>query len=163
MDIKKYLQEILEPAPKLAIMGVGSVLKADDAAGMALIEMLERHLPASDQLLLIAASTAPENFTGVIKDFAPERMLVVDAAHIGGKPGEIRLLEPEEIGGMTFSTHMLPLPVMINYLRQELYYPVDFIGIQPRSTETGFSVSQEVYQSVEKLANDLIKIIKEKY
>jgi len=144
-------------------MGVGSVLKADDAAGMILIEILEQQLEASDQLLLIAASTAPENFTGVIKDFKPERMLVVDAAHIGGKPGEVRLLKPEEIGGMSFSTHMLPLPVMINYLWQEQYYPVDFIGIQPRSTETGFSVCEEVYQTVEQLANSLIEIIKDKY
>jgi len=143
MNIYEILDKKLIPGRKIAIMGIGSRLRSDDFAGMYLIELLG-DFKNCEELLLIAGSTAPENFTGVIRRFAPHVLFIVDAAHMGIPPGEFRTLEPENISGMTFSTHMLPLPVMLKYLEAECNTEVLFIGIQPKSTEQGLIMSDEV-------------------
>jgi hydrogenase 3 maturation protease len=133
-------------------MGVGSELRNDDAAGMYLIKKLKKSIKRND-ILFIGGGTAPENFTGVIKNFKPDKLIVIDAARMDIPVGEIRLLEAKEIGGLTFSTHMLPLPIMLNYLELEINCRVTCIGIQPKNTEQGFTMCEEVTASVDKLAD----------
>jgi len=146
------INDIILKDQRIAIMGVGSELRNDDAAGMLLIEKLLK-LIQHDNVIFVGGGTAPENFTGVIKDFNPDKLIIIDAAHMGILAGEIRLLETEEIGGLSFSTHMLPLPIMLNYLKLEINCEVICIGIQPKNTEQGFTVCNEVNQAVEKLVD----------
>lgn len=150
-ELGSDFKEKMSKDQKFAIMGVGSVLRSDDAAGMYFIEQLEANIQRED-VLLIAGSTAPENFTGVIKNFAPDKLFIIDAAHMGLPVGEIRMLDMSEIGGMAFSTHMLPLPVMLNYLELEIGCEIFCIGIQPGSTEQGLSICEEVRAGARHLA-----------
>jgi len=150
-EIRTTLREKIKPGKKIAIMGVGSVLRCDDGAGMLLIEKLSADIHAEDALL-IGGSTAPENFTGVIRNYAPDVLFVVDAAHMGLKTGEIRTIGESDIGGLSFSTHMLPLPIMFSYLRMDTDCEIVCIGIQPGSTEQGMEMSAEVRTAAEKLA-----------
>lgn len=151
MNLEAFIKEKAAAGKKAAIMGVGSVLRSDDGAGMYLIEKLQE-LTKSDNLLLVAGSTAPENFTGVIKDFAPDTLFIVDAAQMNLPVGEIRVLDTTDINGLSFSTHMLPLPVMLNYLRLEANCEVVCIGIQPENTDMGFAMCEKVKSTVETLA-----------
>jgi hydrogenase 3 maturation protease len=153
MEMRNYLRNVLRPGQKYAVLGIGSVQRSDDAAGMYFIELLSG-LTKRDDFLLIAGSTAPENFTGVIKDFSPDVLFVVDAAHMGLLPGDVKVLPACDIGGVTFSTHMLPLNVMLEYLQSESSCDLVFIGIQPQSTDYGFSMCDDVKKSVEQLAGD---------
>ncbi|MGB4564487.1 MAG: hydrogenase maturation peptidase HycI [Dethiobacteria bacterium] len=153
MEMRDYLKRLIRPGQKIAVLGVGSTLRSDDAAGMYFIELLES-LVNKENVLLIAGSTAPENFTGVIKNFAPDILFIVDAAHVGGAPGEARVIPVEDISGISFSTHMLPLPVLLKYLEAEVPCEVICIGIQPKCTEAGFSLSEEVREGTERLAED---------
>ncbi len=148
---QSFLNEKIEREQRTAILGVGSVLKSDDGAGMYFIEELSAVIERDD-VLMIAGSTAPENFTGVIKKFAPDRLFIVDAACMGLPKGEIDVIDLADIGGLTFSTHMLPLPVMLNYLKLEIGCEVICIGIQPESTEQGFEMCKEVREGAKHLA-----------
>ncbi|HBE13024.1 MAG TPA: hydrogenase maturation protease, partial [Clostridiales bacterium] len=103
MSLQLWMQEKIGNGKKIAILGVGSELRADDAAGMYLIALLSSSLQ-DEPVLLIGGSTAPENFTGVIKDYSPDVLLIVDAAHMDATPGEIRILDTKNIGGLSFST-----------------------------------------------------------
>jgi hydrogenase 3 maturation protease len=151
MSLESFIKENVTPGKRITIMGVGSVLRSDDGAGMYLIEKLSE-LCKSDNVLLVPGSNAPENFTGLIKDFAPDKLFIVDAAHMELPIGEIRVLDTNDIGGMSFSTHMLPLPVMLNYLRLEANCEVICIGIQPENTDIGFDLCEKVKSAVEHLA-----------
>ena len=151
MELQDCLKQIYSPAIKLPCW----------ASGRHSGRTMRRHLLCrttgkriKDNLLLIAGSTAPENFTGVIKDFAPDKLFIVDAAYVGGLPGEVKVIPAAEISGVSFSTHMLPLPVMLKYLAAELPCDVIFIGIQPKSTEHGLVMSEEVKRETERLAED---------
>ena len=152
-DIKVCLKEYIKPGKRYAVMGIGSTLRSDDGAGIYFIDQLSKAVQRDD-VLLIAGSTAPENFTGVIKNFAPSTLFIVDAAYIGLLPGEVKVIPACEVNGVSFSTHMLPLPVMLNYLESEIGCNVIFIGIQPKSTDPGFSMNDDVKKGTEQLTEE---------
>ncbi len=146
---EKIITEKLAASQRPAVLGVGSVLKGDDAAGMLLAEKLKGRAPTA--MLVMAGSTAPENFTGVIKEYSPDTLFIVDAAKMGQKAGQIQLIDTTDIAGATFSTHMLPLPLMLDYLKAETGCAVVCIGIEPKTTEFGVEVCAEVNEAVERL------------
>ncbi len=157
MGIQDYLKNNVQSGQKNAILGIGSILRSDDAAGMYFIELLSE-MVQKENLLLIAGSTAPENFTGVIKDFAPDKLWIIDAAHMGLRPGEIKIVPACDICGVSFSTHMLPLSVMLKYLESEAGCEVVFFGIQPRCTDQGLSMCEEVKEGTKKLAEEFYHV-----
>ena len=99
----------LRPGERIAVMGVGNVLCADDGAGMLFAELV-RTKAESAGVLVLEASTAPENFSGALRRFNPDVLFMVDAAGLAERPGAVRPVSEEQIGGTAFSTHMLPLP-----------------------------------------------------
>ena len=159
MEIRDRLKNTVHPGEKYVILGIGSILRSDDGAGMYFIELL-RNLVKMDNLLLIEGSTAPENFTGVIKDFAPDKLFIVDAAHMGLLPGETKVVPACDICGVSFSTHMLPLSVMLKYLESEAGCEVIFFGIQPHCTDQGLSMCKEVKDGTKRLAADFYNAFK---
>ena len=155
---QEQLKEMLTAAPRIAILGVGSELCGDDAAGMVLIERLRMQLAEDADCLLLAGSTAPENFTGMIRHFKPDLLLLVDAAHVGGEVGTMRCCDPAEIDGMGCSTHMLPLHVMLDYLSSETGCAVLVVGIQPGEMEFATSPCPEMLAAIDQLATTIVDI-----
>ena len=162
MDWSNYLQDVLLNAKKIAVLGIGSVLCGDDAAGMEIIARLEDPFSGNSNILLMGGSTAPENFTGEIKKFSPDHLLVVDAAYMQASPGTIAIVDAADIDGMGFSTHMLPLSVMLAYLKQFVGCDYTCIGIQPSCTDFGSCMSDEMTIAVEKLCLLLKNIFSDK-
>jgi len=151
MSWQEQLRAELTGTEKLAILGIGSILCGDDAAGMLLVERLEQILPKDGRTLLMGGSTAPENFIGVIKNYAPDTLVVVDAAYIGGELGEIGFIDRANIEAAGFSTHMLPFPVLLDYLEKETHCNIIILGIQPGETEFATDPCETVLASVEEL------------
>jgi len=152
---QRALGERIRAARRVAVLGVGSILRGDDAAGMLLIEYLQKKDLSSDNILLISGSTAPENFTGTICDFKPDLLLIADAAHIGASPGGMAILEEAQVTDGGFSTHMLPISLMLQYLRRHGISHTVLLGIQPKSTQFGALLCPEVVRSVRELAEFL--------
>jgi hydrogenase 3 maturation protease len=135
---------------------VGNTLRADDAAGILAVRALsELHPFREDRLLILEAGHAPENQTGELRRFAPDLVLFIDAAEMGAEPGTIRCVPEENIGGMSASTHSLPLSMLACYLTLELGCKVILLGIQPASNEVGGTVSEPVSQAILEVAETL--------
>jgi hydrogenase 3 maturation protease len=115
-----------------------------------------------NSVLVIEAGHAPENATAGLRRFAPQVVLLIDAAEMGDVPGTIRWVDMEEIDGMSASTHTLPLSMLAKYLILELGCEVKILGIQPGSTEIGESVSKEVLQAVDEIVNGCTELLSEK-
>jgi hydrogenase 3 maturation protease len=96
--------------------------------------------------------TAPENCTGAIKKFAPTHLVVVDAAELGQPPGTIAVLEPEQIAGVSFSTHQLPLSVLLDYLKTSFAFEAIVIAIQPAHLAYDQPVTPAVRRAARRLA-----------
>lgn len=134
-----------------AVMGVGSVLRNDDGAGMHFADCVER-LTAGTGLTVVKGGTAPENFTGVIKAAEPDVLFIADAAYMNQPVGTVQVLGSEHIGGMGCSTHMLPLSLTLDYLKMECGCRGVVIGIQAQNTEQGLDMCPAVKRAAETAA-----------
>lgn len=141
------------PGQRIAVMGVGNVLCADDGAGMLFAGLIRTKAERAGALVL-EASTAPENFSGALRRFNPDVLFIVDAAGLDEQPGAVRPVSEEQIGGTAFSTHMLPLSFLISYLAAECGCRVQVLGIQPASVQPGDELCAAVRQAVEGLAEE---------
>ena len=91
--------------------------------------------------------------------FRPDHLLIVDAVDAGCEPGSIVDIPCTEIGGPSFSSHMLPLKVMVDYLIHETGTDVTMLGLQYRGIEFGAELSPEMQEAVEELTQALLETI----
>ena len=146
------LPEILAQHP--LIIGIGNELRGDDAAGIELVRRLDQ-AGYSPTLLVY---TNPENYLRRISQIPHTVRLWVDIVHLVGRPGEFRILQAEEIDQVAISTHNFSLTVVFRFL-QETHPADDFLlGIQPKSTELGAALSQEVSQSISAIARFILEV-----
>ncbi len=139
---------------RTVVVGLGDRMKSDDGAGCLAAEILQREIRRRD-VKIINAENAVENYLGVIEKFKPETVVVIDAADFGGKPGAMRVMEPEQLRETTTSTHSFSLPLLIQHIRSETGAECTVIGIQPRTTAFSEGLSREVEKAVSLLAKSL--------
>lgn len=160
-NLRERLQKRLDKAGRILLLGVGSELRGDDAAGMILAQNLKTRLRGRKdrRIRILLGGTAPENLTGQIKRFKPSHLVILDAADMGKSPGETAIIEKEDLDGLSFGTHVLSLGILVNYLLETLKMDVFLLGIQPESLEINHPLSPEVAASVNKLSALLAEIL----
>jgi hydrogenase 3 maturation protease len=158
-NLKTLLKKKLKGAEKIAVLGVGSVLRNDDAAGLLVADQLKKI--KNPKLKVFLGSTAPENLTGEIIKYKPTHIAIVDSVDMDQKPGSIMLIEPQVVEGVSFSTHMLPVKMIVDYFLESLKCEIIIIGIQPKSLEFGGTVSDEVKKSAKQIADTIRQILQE--
>jgi hydrogenase 3 maturation protease len=146
-----------EPPVKFAILAVGNEFNGDDAAGVLFSRVASTTLESFPQALILEAGLAPQNLTGLLRRFEPEKVIIVDAAEMDLQTGSAVILDPAEIDGLSISTHTFPLSMLANYLQSEIHCQVHFIGIQPKSNLPFSPLSPAVQQSVLRLARSLTR------
>jgi hydrogenase 3 maturation protease len=140
---------------KTIILGVGNTLKGDDGIGPLVCQQLTGKIDAE----IIDAGTVPENYIQKIIKKAPENLVIIDAADFAGPPGQIKLLQTEQLSSTVFSTHSLSPRLFLDMIRSEIKLKVYFIGIQPAHVELGQSLSAEAKQAVTVLVDTFIQIL----
>lgn len=158
-NLKTLLKKKLNGAKKIAVLGVGSVLRNDDAAGPLVAKELKKI--RNSKLKVFLGSTAPENLTGEIIKYRPTHIIIVDSVDMDQRPGSILLIDPRIVDGVSFSTHMLPVKMIVDYFLESLKCEIIIIGIQPKSLEFGETVSNEVRKSAKQIADVIRQILQE--
>lgn len=147
------LEDFIRGASRLAVIGVGSKMRGDDAAGPKVIENLkELGTIKPGRLLLLEGGMTPEDSTKKLREFRPSHVLLIDAADFGGKPGEIALFSREDIRGVSISTHSMPLSMLLEYIEREFGVRTLMVGIQPGKLRLGEGMSAGVKRAVMELA-----------
>ncbi len=146
---RQHLTAALRNSSRTTILGVGNDLKADDGVGPYIVKQLQNRVP--DNVELVNASTVPENFISHLCDTKPSLTLIVDAALMNEPPGTIRLIDKDNIGGVAFSTHQLPLTFFIEYLTNQIETAVLVLGIQPLTVEFTKPISPPVRDAAEQI------------
>jgi len=142
---------------RVVLVGIGSPIRGDDAVGLKIIELLEgRKLT---DVLLLSTEIVPESYTGKIREFEPTHVLMIDAAHFNGEPGEGRMIPTQQIGGVTLSTHSLPLTIFADYLRKTLCSNVALLGVQYKNNGFGMGLTAEVGKGAKKIAKVLYEVL----
>jgi hydrogenase 3 maturation protease len=148
-----------ERSPRMAVLGVGHDLYGDDAVGVWLARRLSETLPAGESLLAVPAGPAPENFTGTLRQYRPDLVLMVDAALMDLEPGQTGWLNWQDTTGFSASTHTLPLHLLASYLTSELDCEVALLGIQPAQCLVGEKLSSEVQAAAESVIQSISEIL----
>lgn len=160
LNLKVALEDKLKQAKRIAILGIGSELRGDDAAGMLVAKSIRESCRDMDERFKVfLGATAPENLTAEIKRFNPTHLVIVDSADMGMAASTIMLINPAEAGGFSFSTHRLPLKMMLEYLLLSINCEIIIIGIQPKKIDFGACLSKEVEGSVGRIAQTFKEIL----
>jgi hydrogenase 3 maturation protease len=143
------------------VLGIGNRLGGDDAAGNCVVDMLNQRKKRADASLFIEitaidADTAPESFTSVIRQHRPDLLIIVDAADMCLPPGALRIIPPEKISTLSFSTHHMPLSMFVSYVK-EFCAKILLVGVQPEGTEMNKYLSRVVRKSVKELAELILE------
>ena len=136
------------------IMGIGNILKGDDAVGPLVCERLKNE---NISAYVIDAATVPENYIQTIIKKAPHNLIVIDAISFDAVPGTIRVFQTEQLDSMVISTHTLSPRIFVDMIRQSIELNIMFIGIQPEQTQLGSTVSKQVSRAIEELSQILLK------
>ncbi|MGC4067823.1 MAG: hydrogenase 3 maturation endopeptidase HyCI [Polyangiaceae bacterium] len=153
--LQQLLTFRLRTASSVALLGVGSELRGDDAVGMRVAEILEQR-DAHPRLKIHLGSTAPENATGPIRKQNPTHLVIVDAVALGASPGEVAILERSDIAGTTFCTHTLPLSVVLDFIGYDNpTLDIFVIAIQAEHLLFGEALSERVEHAAQAIAHAL--------
>jgi hydrogenase 3 maturation protease len=156
--IKKELKKWLSDAERVVIAGIGNPIRMDDFVGVKIVQDLRGKV--SDKVYLIECETVPESYIQLIVDFNPTHVLLIDAAVLGIKPGEAKLIKPEELKiTPAFSTHMLPIRVFCEYLAKTTKAKIMLLLIQPKQTDFGEGLTPEVTSSEQEIVNALLAML----
>lgn len=142
--------------PRLALVGVGHELRGDDAAGIAAARSL-RSL-SGQHCLILDAGSAPENVTGVLREFGPDLVVIIDTVEMGKPAGTIRLFDMSDIENIGWTTHALSCHLFARFVESELKCGIRLLGIQPEHDVLGAALSPRVSRSVARIAAGIKQI-----
>lgn len=138
---------------KTILWCIGSPILLDDGAGPALFAELEA-FPA-EGVTPVNCETTPENQLAPLSKNPPQVLMVADAADMGLPGGSIRRMSLEDTGGITFSSHGIPLSLLLEPLKKSV--EIMIIGIQPERRGFGEGLSPEVSRAVQSVAQAIRK------
>ena len=144
MDLLGHLKAHLRG--NAVILGIGNSLSSDDAVG----SLLASRIKDKSTCRVYDSGPSPENYLGKIIKDKPDNIIIIDAVDFGAKPGEFTVLEGDGIKTVNlFSTHNASLSLAINYLKSNLKAEIIILGIQPKSTAFGDTLSPEVNHTLD--------------
>jgi len=150
------INNLLKPAADLTvIICVGNPLRSDDGVG----PYIASYLKDTKRLVVFDAGYNPEDFIDRVSGLKPGRVVIIDAADFGGKPGEARVISEEKIPQSSLSTHAIPLKVIYHILKEDTGSEIKFIGIQPGEVGYGERLSPEV----KVVADEMVSRIKKEF
>ena len=155
-DVQKELEKWLLNAERVVVAGIGNPIRMDDFVGVKIVQDLLGKV--SEKVYLIECETVPESFIQQIMNFNPTHVLLLDAAILGLKPGDLRLVKPEQLTNFpAFSTHMLPLRIFCEYLAKTTKAKIALLLIEPKKVDFGEGLTPEVKATAQSVVNALLK------
>ena len=138
------------------LLGIGDRTRGDDGVGTYLVTRLQKKVT----IPLIDAGDVPENSIRAIEASGADVVLIVDAADFGASPGEIALVDLDNIKNFGVSTHMTNLPVLFRIIPKKTRPDVLLVAIQPGHTSAGKGLSEAVRDSLDGLENLFYSLFK---
>ena len=156
-SIQRELKNWLADAERIVVAGIGNPIRTDDFVGVKIVQDLNGKV--SERVHLIECETVPESFMQEIVDLKPSHVLLIDAAVLGLKPGEIRLVFPEQVADFpAVTTHVLPLRIFCEYITKMTETKIALLLIEPENTEFGEGLTPKVQKVAEKITKVMLEL-----
>ncbi len=159
-NIHDALEKWFADAERVVVAGIGNPIRRDDFVGVKIVQDLEERV--SDKVSLLECETVPESFMQEIVDIKPSHVLLIDAAILGLKPGEIRLIYPEQVSDFpAITTHVLPLRIFCEYIAKMIKTKIALLLIEPENTDFGEGLTSITQDVAKKVVTVLRKLLRE--
>ncbi len=156
--IQKELKDWFAEAKKVVVAGIGNPIRSDDYVGLKIVEDLKGKV--SEKVCLLECETVPESYLLDIETFNPTHVLLVDAAFLGLKPGDVCLVDAEKVANFpAVTTHLLPLRVFCDYIKQATGAKIGLLLVEPKTIEFSEGLSVEVETAAQKIVAILIDLL----
>ncbi|OGS07070.1 MAG: hypothetical protein A2270_05235 [Elusimicrobia bacterium RIFOXYA12_FULL_51_18] len=143
------IKTAIAPRGRTLLITIGNPLRADDGLGPFVGEQVIFKVP---ERRVINAYTTPENIAQTAIDFKPDKIIILDAARFGGRPGELKIIPLDLISRQTvISTHSFPLSVTFSVVREDTGAELVALGVEPASMEFEEGLTPEVKESALRL------------
>jgi len=146
--------------PRVAVVGAGNLLLKDEGVGVHIVRALERLLPAQGSIQIVDGGTSPD-ILGFLSP--PDKLVIVDAARGGGKPGTIYRFGPEELseGQSVISLHEFNLGTALKTMKYRGVEPgqVVIIGIEPEEIDWGLELSSTLKREMPRIIEVVLQEI----
>lgn len=141
-------------AGRIAALGLGNLMRTDDAVGMLAVERLRRDVCLPQGILLIEGGTLGLDLLHPLDGVT--HLLALDAIEAGVQPGTLLRFEGEQLQNLpaSKSVHLLGFSDLIGAMRLTGNSPSEIVvlGVQPETIAWGTSLTA----SVEAALPDLI-------
>ncbi|MCX8159529.1 MAG: hydrogenase maturation protease [Candidatus Saccharicenans sp.] len=149
----EFLRKELKGVDRLLVLGTGNALKADDAAGLLVASLLERHLSRRQKarVKVLRVYELINAYNRRIKRLKPSHLIIVDTLDTGHQPGYVLAtkLEPGHRKKKKISSEFYQL---LEKLTADSACRIYFIGIQPALLDFGHPISQPVKEACRQVA-----------
>lgn len=136
----------------LVVLGIGNELRGDDGFGVLAAELLISGGPI-ESVTVLQVGTAPETYAERIVRESPRTVLAFDAADFGGRPGELRLLWPSELGWkLGAGSHAPSLELLADYIEARCGAKMAVLAAQPLTLKLGAEPSPELRDAAARAA-----------
>jgi hydrogenase 3 maturation protease len=156
-SVQDALKKWFVGAEKVVVAGIGNPIRRDDFVGVKVVQDLKGKV--SKNVCLIECETVPESFMQEIVDLKPSHVLLIDAAVLGLKPGETRLVFPEQVTDFpAITTHVLPLRIFCEYIAKMTEAKIALLLVEPENTDFGEGLTPKVQQAAEKINKVVLEL-----
>lgn len=136
------------------------MLLKDEGVGIHAIRALEGLVPAQESIQVVDGGTSPD-ILGLLSP--TDKLVIVDAARGGGKPGTIYRFGPEEVseGQSAVSLHEFNLGTALRTMKHMGAQPgqVVIIGIEPEEIDWGLELSSTLKREMPRLLEVVLEEI----
>ena len=155
-EIKDFLKKFL--VGRWAVLGVGNILRGDDAFGSLVARNLKKALAGTEfEEHIYDGGIAPENYYGKLANKGYERVLIVDAVVFDAPPGEVAIFVPEDFDAVLPATHG---PTNFEFLQMMMpSAEIAVLALSPGTVKIGAGVSPKTIQAVKKIVGIFVEIL----
>jgi len=146
--------------PRVVIIGVGNLLLKDEGIGIHAVKALQEiNLP--EDVKIIDGGTAPDL---IAYTKAGDKLIIIDAAKAGGKPGTIYRFRPQDLAaenGNLVSAHELGVEQNLKLMTLMRNEPSEIviIGVEPKEIGWGTELSPELQPVIPEIVEVVLKEI----
>jgi hydrogenase maturation protease len=145
------------------VLGIGNTLLTDEGVGVHVINHLQARFSQRQDVAFVDGGTLSFSLAGLLAEHA--RLIVVDAARTGGRPGSVVCYENSEMDryltGNRQSVHEVGLTDLLDIARLSEHYPEQraLVGIEPECLDWGEQPSAAVAQAIPQAVGKVIELL----
>ena len=148
-------------ACRIALLGLGNLMRTDDAFGMLTLERLAKDCRLPEGVRIIEGGTLGLDLMNSLRDIT--HVLAIDAVETGAMPGIVVRFADEEMANLptSKSVHLLGFSDLLGVLRLIDAAPSEtvLLGVQPESTDWGTVLTPRVAAAQDEIVELALKQI----